>query len=199
MKCSIRIKYAFFFYFILVLYFLFMSPQVFASKYYQITRVEIDAQLYPDGSMEVIESRTYRFVESFSYVYRVLPTTGPVTFQDFRVTENGQLYRQSESKDPGTFYIAQKQGKIEVRWFFHASNESRIFDFHYRVKDAIKCYEDTAVLYFQFISGDWDRWSKNVRLHLKPPVTLSKTQINEWLHGPLWAESRIEHDGSITA
>lgn len=171
----------------------------FTAKNYQITQVKIHAQLHSDGNMDVTETRTYRFEGNFSYAYRVLPTTESVTFQDFRVSESGQPYPLSESEEPGTYRIIQKQGEIEVRWFFRARDESRTFDFQYRSVDAIQRHEDAAALYFQFISRDFDRASQNVRLRLQPPQPLIKTQVNEWLHGPLWAESRIEGDGSITA
>lgn len=187
------------FYVLAALTFLLLSPQVFADKYYQIIQVDIDAQLHPDGAMGLTESRTYRFVGSFSYVFRTLPITGPVAFEDFRISERGQFYQLSDSAAPGTYRIIRGRKKIEIRWFFRASDESRTFDFHYRVKNAIQKYDDTAVLYYQFISGDWDRRSKNAHLILKPPRRLSRTQINEWLHGPLWAESRIEEDGAIVA
>jgi uncharacterized membrane protein len=174
-------------------------PYAHAAKSYRITGVSIDAQLRPDGSMDVIESRTFRFSGSFSYVFRTFPAQDRVTFQDFKVSENGRFYELSESGRPGYYRVTRPSGQIEVRWFFDANNESRTFDFHYRVLNAVARYEDAAVLYYQFISGEWDRVNKNVRLRVKPPERLLPSQLNEWLHGPLWAESRIEDDGSITA
>ncbi len=181
-------------------FFLFVGlPDAYAAKSYRITDVSIDAQLRPDGSMDVIESRTFDFSGSFSFVFRTLETQGRVTFQYFRVSENGKFFELSESGRPGTYRVTRSSGQIEVRWFFDANDESRTFDFHYRVLNAVERYEDAAVLYYQFISGEWDRTSRNVRLHVKPPESLLQSEINEWLHGPLWAESRIETDGSITA
>jgi uncharacterized membrane protein len=174
-------------------------PGLSAAKSYRITGVSIDAQLQTDGSMDVIESRTFKFSGSFSFVFRTLTTQGRVTFQDFKVSENGKFYQLSDSGRPGTYRVTRPSGKIEVRWFFDAKNESRTFDFHYRVLNAITRYEDAAVLYYQFVSADWDRVSENVRMLVKPPGNLLQSQLNEWLHGPLWAESRIETDGSITA
>ncbi|MGB6866020.1 MAG: DUF2207 domain-containing protein [Candidatus Aminicenantaceae bacterium] len=184
---------------ICVLFLFDWLPDVFAAKSYRITGVSIDAQLQIDGSMDVIESRTFEFSGSFSFVFRTLATQGRVTFQDFRVSENGRFYELSDSGRPGTYRVTRPSGQIEVRWFFDANNESRTFDFHYRVLNAVSRYEDAAVLYYQFISEEWDRVSQNVRIHVKPPGKLLQSQLNEWLHGPLWAESRIETDGSITA
>ena len=184
---------------ICVFFLLVWIPDLSAAKSYRITGVSIDAQLQTDGSMDVIESRTFKFSGSFSFVFRTLATQDRVTFQDFRVSENGRFYELSDSGRPGTYRVTRPSGQIEVRWFFDAKNESRTFDFHYRVLNAVARHEDVAVLYYQFISGDWDRVSQNVRLHVKPPGNLLQSQLNEWLHGPLWAESRIETDGSITA
>jgi uncharacterized membrane protein len=174
-------------------------PDVYAAKSYRITNVSIDAQLQTNGSMDVVESRTFEFSGSFSFVFRTLGPQGSITFQDFKVSENGKFYELSDSGRPGTYRVTRPSGQIEVRWFFDAKNESRTFDFHYRVLNAVARYEDVAVLYYQFISGDWDRVSQTVRLHVKPPGKILQSQLSEWLHGPLWAESRIETDGSILA
>lgn len=174
-------------------------PGLCAAKSYRITGVSIEAQLRNDGSMDVIESRTFDFSGSFHFVFRSLSDQGRITFQDFNVSENGKFYERSDSERQGTYHVTKSSGQIEVRWFFNAKNESRTFDFHYRVLNAVTRYEDAAVLYYQFISGDWDRASQKVRLSVKPPGELMPSDLNEWLHGPLWAESRIEVDGSITA
>jgi uncharacterized membrane protein len=182
------------------IFFLFAwLPDLSAAKSYQITGVTIDAQLQTDGSMDVIESRTFKFSGSFSFVFRTMTTQGRITFEDFKVSENGRFFELTDSGRPGTYRVTRPSGQIEVRWFFDAENESRTFDFHYRVLNAVSRYEDVAVLYYQFISGEWNRVSQNVRLHVKPPGDLLQSQLNEWLHGPLWAESWIETDGSILA
>jgi uncharacterized membrane protein len=148
--------------------------------------------------MEVTESRDYAFNGQFHFVYRVLPSSGPVDFYGFKVFEDDKPYRLSDDKSPGTYSIIKKQGQIEVRWFFLAADELKRFDFKFRVKNAVQKHSDTAVLYYQFISMDWDHASRNIRLQIRPPEPLSKNRINEWLHGPLWAESQIEEGGTIT-
>ncbi len=187
---------------IIIFFSLLFLPSVskpFTSKQYQITRVFINAQLLPDGSMEVDEFRTYKFTGSYNYSFRILPTTGPVKFQNFEVYENGEPYRLSDSKKPGTYVIIEKPGSVEVKWFFKAKNQSKTFEFRYLALGAVKRYEDAAVFYFKFISEGWNKDSRNVSLVLKPPGKLPKTSVNEWLHGPLWAESRIKDNGTIEA
>jgi len=175
------------------------APLARAEKSYQITHVHIDAQLHADGSMDVSESRTYQFRGSYRFAYRILPLQAGVQFTDFIISENGETYSLADTEEPRTYRITQESDQIEVRWFCRASNESRTFDFHYRVHNLVQRYDDAAVLYFKFIGDDWDRSSSNVSVRLRPPQPADKSRLNEWLHGPLWAASAIEEDGSVTA
>lgn len=172
-------------------------PEARGAKKYWIQGVNIQAQLHPDGTMEVVESRTYRFSGPFRFAFRTMPKRGSVVFLDFRVSENGRYFEESQAEAPGTFRIIRRPGHDEIRWFFSAEDQSRTFDFHYRVLKAVQKHEDAAVLYYQFISADWDREQAQVRLQLRPPEP--SPAVQEWLHGPLWAESRIEPDGTVTA
>jgi len=197
MKDGVRFKWKALFFFSTIV--LFSPFPVLSEKYYDMTHLDLTAELLADGSMEVTESRTYAFRGSYSFAYRYLPADGSVSFQGFQIFENDTPYQKSESEMPGTYRIVEEGGTIEVRWFFRARNESRTFDFHYHVLDAVKRYEDAAVLYFQFISRDWEKEQKDIYLKLKAPESISKDRINAWLHGPLWAEYRIEEEGTITA
>jgi uncharacterized membrane protein len=170
-----------------------------SNKTYHITRVHIDAKLQADGSMEVVESRTFNFRGSFSFAYRILPLTESAVYDNLAVFENGQAYRLSDTNEPDTYQISGERRQIKVQWFFRAKNETRTFDFHYRALDLVNRHSDAAVLYIKFIGDEWDRLSQNVSLRLTPPAPIEADQINEWLHGPLWATSAIEKDGSITA
>ena len=170
-----------------------------ASKHYGITQVDIAAQLHPDGSLEVTESRTYDFHGSYRYAYRVIPLGGPETYRDLGISENGRAYRPAESRKPGTFRITEQGDQVEIRWFFRASNEVRTFDFHYRVENLIRCHDDAALLYFKFIGDDWEKPSSNVRLALNPPQPLARDGVRAWLHSPLWAQLVIGERGECTA
>jgi uncharacterized membrane protein len=185
---------------IIVLFiFLLLSTKSYANKYYLITQAEIEAQLFEDGRMEVQESRSYKFSGSFSYVYREIPATGKVRFSNFAVSENGKKYILSDSQKPGTYSIKEKGDKIKIIWYFKASHENRTFDFEYTAENAIERYEDIAVLYFKFISEEWDKTNHNVQITLRPPEPLARHQVYHWLHGPLWAESIFDFEGVISA
>jgi uncharacterized membrane protein len=169
------------------------------AKSYRITDVHIDAQLHADGSMDVKESRGYRFEESFTFAYRDLPTGGPVKFENFGVSEAGRPYRLSDAQAPGTYRITNIPGGSRIIWYYEAEDESRTFEFHYRALNAIERFDDAAVLYYKFLSEEWDRPQYNISITLRPPKPVATDQINQWLHGPLWARSQITRDGRILA
>lgn len=170
-----------------------------SEKDYHISRVHIQARLHPDGGMDIVESRTYRFSESFRYAFYTLPLTEEITLQDIRVLENDKPYILTESGEPGSYRIDETSDGIKITWFFIAEDESKTFDLRFRVNRAVKRYADVAVFYYKFIGTGWSKPSRDVRLTLVPPQPLAPARISEWLHGPLWAESRIEPDGSIIA
>ncbi len=168
-----------------------------ATKNYRITRVAVQAQLQPDGSMIVQETRAFRFRGHFHFVYRTFPENGRVKFADFSVLEENHLYSLSQSKKPGTYEISREKNQTEIRWFFDARNQTRTFTIRFKAENAIQRYEDAAVLYYKFISEDWGIGQQGIEISLKPPVSLAQSSVKEWLHGPLWASSRTGADGAI--
>ena len=169
------------------------------AKSYRITAVDIDAKLRQNGDMEVVESRTYKFDGSFSFAYREIPAAGPVEFVEVKVSEDDREYIRSDSGEPGTYTVEQSGGKIVVTWYYRAKNESRTFDVAYRARGAVRRHDDVALLYFKFIGEEWELSQYNVTISVTPPSGLLAGDIREWLHGPLWASSRIEPDATIIA
>lgn len=170
-----------------------------SAKSYGITKVDIDARLQPDGSMIVSEDRTYTFDGSFSFAFRDMPGGQKITFDGFEIYEGGRAYHLSSSESPGTYSVDRSGGKTRVTWYYRAQNESRTFTFRYRAHNAVERFDDAAVLYYKFLSEEWTDPQHNISIRLVPPEALPESRINEWLHGPLSAESRITHDGEILA
>jgi uncharacterized membrane protein len=167
------------------------------AKSYRINKVDVAARIFADGSMVVTESRTYDFRGSFSFAYRDLPVVGPVRYGDFGVSEGAKDYRLSDSQEPGTYHVERSADRIRVTWHYHAVDQPRTFDFHYRAAGAIARYEDAAVLYFKFLAEDWNISQDDVTVTVEPPAGISGDMVNEWVHGPLWARSIIKETGTV--
>ncbi|MBN2543385.1 DUF2207 domain-containing protein [bacterium] len=151
-----------------------------ADKNYVLTRTLIEAQLMPNGEMEVTEWRTYNFIGVFSYAYREMPISGKVKFSGFQVLENGIPYELSNSEKPGSYQLTRKDESMEIKWYYSARNESRTFEFRYKALNAVQGYQDAAVLYYKFISEEWSKPNHNVEISIKPPSSVEREQINEW-------------------
>ncbi|HOX87702.1 MAG TPA: DUF2207 domain-containing protein [bacterium] len=184
---------------LMVLLFVVFVGAVWADKSYELVSAAIEAQILADGGMQVHESRTYRFNGSFSYAFRTLPLRKGVHYSEFRLEETDRRYLQESSERPGTFTVEDDSDYLTVRWYYRASDELRTFDFSYRIDGAIERFRDAAVLYFKFIGDDWDLPHQQVNLRVRPPASLAADEVRQWLHGPPWAFSSTEPDGSILA
>lgn len=167
------------------------------AKSYNINKVDISARLLENGGLEVTESRTYRFRGSFSFAYRDLPVAGSVAYGDFAVSEGGRPYRLDDSQEAGTYTVTRSSGNVRLTWYYRARDEARTFDLRFRIDGAVARHQDAAVLYYKFLGEEWTLPQENVTVTLTPPVPVARERLNEWIHGPLWAESRIRADGTI--
>ncbi|KEO73790.1 DUF2207 domain-containing protein [Anditalea andensis] len=172
--------------------------QVEAKKSFQIKRVHIEAEVHPNGSMTVSETRTYHFNGKFTYAYRQFPHHEGVRVTDFKVMADGRHLPLSDKEEQGHFVIVEKNKYIEVGWSFEARDEAKEFTITYTVEDIIKRHEDVAVLYYKFIDSQWKVDQQNVSLTIRYSGPYEELPANRhWLHGPAHAYSEIGADGEI--
>ncbi|MBD3373563.1 DUF2207 domain-containing protein [candidate division KSB1 bacterium] len=170
-----------------------------AAKSFDLAGAFIEARLNSDGSLEIKESRTYDFDGSFSYAYRTLPLHEDVQYSRLSLREGDVVYQQNDSKQPGTFSLERDSDELTIRWNYKARNEKRTFEFSFLVHGAVKRYRDAAVFYYQFVGPAWEKPHKEVNILLRPPEGLTAQDVRQWLHGPLWAQSSTEPDGTVLA
>ncbi len=175
-----------------------LLPATLSAKSYEITNVQIDAQLTRKGNMKVQEHRTFNFNGQFSYSFRSFPKDR-VNYTEIRVSENGVDFVESSGGSPNTYELIDRGRRMEVRWYYDANDEERTFTISYNVRKLVERGKDAAVLYYKFIGNDWTEPQQHVVISLSPPGDLAKEDINAWLHGPLWGEYRIEKNGVISA
>jgi uncharacterized membrane protein len=170
-----------------------------AAKDYSIQSVIIDARLNSDGSMNIVERRTYQFNGHFHWATYSLPTDKTGGVVDFSIGEERKPYFRGYRETEGTYQYRESSGSIDVKWFFDAQNEARTFMLSYRILDVIKTYQDAAVLYYQFVGTGWDKPSEQVEVTIHPPERIGTDQVKAWAHGPLWGTISMGDDGSVVA
>jgi uncharacterized membrane protein len=175
------------------------TNSTWADKNYSIDSVIITSQLHPDGSMDVVEKRTYRFRGHFHWATYFLPIERTGGVVDFSVGEEGKAYFRSQEGNEGTYQYGETSESISAKWFFDAQNETRTFILSYKILDVVKAYQDGAVLYYKFVGTGWDKPTGQVEVTIQAPESVSRDQIRAWAHGPLWGTIEILEDGSVSA
>jgi uncharacterized membrane protein len=175
------------------------TGQALGAKYYRIQSVIIQAQLNPDGSMDIQEARTYKFRGTFHWATYFLPKEKIGEIVDFSVREEGKPYLRSRAGSEGTYEYDETPEFVQAKWYFDTRNEERTFIISYRISDVVKLYQDAAVLYYKFIGSGWDHTSQEVQVVIPPPGSVSRDEVKAWSHGPLWGSIEILNDGKIRA
>ncbi len=182
---------------LIVLSLTLVSPA--AAKSFLFTRVGIDATVGRDGSLRIVEARTYRFDGSFSWATYRLPLRGATGIHDIGVADERGRYPRSSSQQPGTFQVSRDADAVVIRFAFRAADESRTFTISYVLDDVVTAYDDVAELYWKFIGTGWDRPSQEVRVSVRLPGHLAADQIRVWGHGPLHGEAVRADGGAVLA
>ena len=160
--------------FILIL-FSFLSPAI--SKSYWLPEVKCKINILEDGSLLWNYSLKFSFNGQFSYAYMDIPTKG-VAIENISVSE--------------PFTVESKGSTLRVRWNFPASNEEKTFNISYKMRNALKVYNDIAELYWKV----WpEGWAVKVG-KLKAVLILSKKlPSKEGLY--IWGHPRLPGKVSI--
>jgi len=159
-------------------------PKVFphlGQKYYEYPQVVVNAYVHPDGSMTVVERRTFDFQSgSFSYAYRDIDErqTGDIT--DVHLREGQTVYKPYSPfggpgpLDPGILSVSDDGQRVEIYWHFQAENELRTFTLKYTALCAVNVYPDGANLYWQFIPSGLDKPTDHALITVHLPGAFSK-------------------------
>ena len=156
-----------------------------SGKRYYIDEISIQAAILPDGSLKIEESRTYRFQGRFTWAYYKLPLQNIGQVSDFSLAEEGILYLESDSHEPGTFQLKQTENELLIKWYYEAKDETRTFTINYRVEDVVIVHQDVAEFYYKFLGKNRDKTAGQVFVTLSLPHPADTTKVRAWLHSSL--------------
>lgn len=160
----------------------FVAPVL--AKSYSFTRVEIDAQVDPDGSMWITEKRTFNFNGSFSWATYTLERRGWSAVTDVSVADDLGIYAEASTGTPRTYQVTLSPKEMEVKWHFRAQDEQKTFVIRYRAAGVVTRYRDTAELFWRFIGTGWEVPAEEVRIRVRIPGA-AEADLRAWGHGPL--------------
>ncbi|MGH2724330.1 MAG: DUF2207 family protein [Actinomycetota bacterium] len=171
------------------------------SKSYSFPRVAIDATINPDGSLDLVERRTFDFTGPFSFAFFTIESVHapPARIKGFQISEGGRPVQHVDTVEGGNFTST---------WFFDARDERRTFRISYRVECAVDVSVDAAHLLWQFVGTGWTEKTDVVRVAVHVPgraagpirrpaicpaparrlpatEPLAPGDVKAWGHGPL--------------
>lgn len=173
---------------VLVFFLYFPLARAGDDRSFDFPTVLITAEVHPDGSMTIVEERTFSFRGFWKSAWENIPLKYNTSIKDVSVGERNTPYRQMSpgTQDiPGVFYVKQHHDHVYIDWSFEASDENRTFIISYTVDNAVLVHDDVAELYYQFIGDEWEERTDYARVVLKLPPGAATEELLVWSHGPL--------------
>lgn len=192
------------------------------AKSYTMPQVDIQAQLETDGTLHVVEQRTFDFDGSFSAVWwtlNLLPTNAEFTVNGVRMmsvdgsndTEGSMSampevpfeLKWREEGGPGKDSYSVDSPKNTVYVFFGSQPKRVVVELDYTITNMAQVYDDVSEVYWQYLGSAWAVPSENVTTTLQLPLPQGVTvdpgeNVHAWGHGPLSGSVSVNADGSVT-
>ena len=159
------------------------------AKSYECPRVDTTAQVQTDGSLHVVEQRTFDFDGSFTAVwwtFEDLPSNAEVQVNGMRmapVDGEGNVVGDWVPLQRVTFQLAWRDAggpgidawsfdepQDTVYAFFDVEDAEMIFELDYTVVNGVQAYEDVAEVYWKYVPEGWAVDSRNVSVTVELPL-----------------------------
>lgn len=179
------------------LIFIFFNIISFAASY-NITNLDILANLQKDGSMEVQEAVTYDIGDINGILFDI-DTKGFGELNYIDIFEDvGQKNGQYQYKRvPSSKYeISLSDDLYRIKLYSKNSNNTRNFLFVYTLPNAVNIYNDVAQFNRKMVGENWQQSIDNVSVKINIPVDESydNSKIFAFGHGPLTGDIIKEYN-----
>ena len=192
-----------------------LTPSYAFAKSYTMPKVDIVANVGTDGSLNVVEQRTFDFSGDFSAVwweFDGLPANASLQINAVSLTtaygETTRLPEESfvlswrDSGGPSKDAYSVDTPKDTVYVFFSAHDEQLTIALDYTIVNGAQAYKDVAELYWKYVGSQWAEDSHDVSMTLTLPVpervvVTPGENVRAWGHGPLTGNLSFTSDGSL--
>ena len=197
------------------------TPHQAYADSYEMPKVIISAAAQTDGSLHVIESRTFVFegtctkmkwaFEDLSdeakliingvRITRPSETGGDALSEDLQSVPFRSQWRDDESPDGSVYAFDTSYDTAYV--FFSAADETLTITLDYTVENGIIAYKDVAEVYWKYVSSQWPTESSDVTMTLSLPVPQGAQiklgeNVRAWGHGPSDGVVTLDASGTIS-
>ncbi|WP_416144143.1 DUF2207 domain-containing protein [Planococcus koreensis] len=140
-----------------------VPTQVYAVDF-DITDVQIDAQLNEDGTADVTERFTYAFEDDFNGITRGLIAKEGTSIENFSASENGKALK-----------VEMEDGVYQV---FRAGEDDETIEIelNYEITNAVEKFEDGAQFYWAFFDENNDSEYGDMTISVIPPLPADEVE-----------------------
>lgn len=185
-----------------------LAPAAALAKDYSMPQVDQDVTITKDGSIHVVEIRTFDFDGQFSGVYWQDSTPRGSNFELKSVSEvlpNGSLnyFKPVDEDNPSynSYALTLHDSTYLIGLMFNKENTKTAFRIEYVIHNAVTAYADVAELYWKFIGPAWEKDSQNVttRFHFEtsPEEIKAGENVHAYGHGSLNGNIEFAQDGIV--
>ena len=160
---------------------LLLPSGVFADEY-SIDRVEIQARVNPEGSIHLLETRTYTFTGDFHWANYTLQKAGFTELTDISIRDSLGKYTHESSEESRTFRLTTNEEELNLQWYFEATNETRSFILEYTIHGALAVGHSWTEWFWRFIGNGWDEPSEEILIDVRLPGKVSPDSLYGWVH-----------------
>ena len=180
-----------------VLVFLSAVLQPLSAKEFSIEEVYVETQIRPDGTVRLVEKRSYYFDGDFSWADYNLPKYKIANIRDIEVREAGQPYTRSDSEQPGSYMVDRSGDEIEIKWYYDAEDEERTFTIAYTIEGVLRVGPEWSEFEWIFLSSRWDKDTQNATFEVRLPEGSPSYDLESWIHGPVAQLNKRNTTGGI--
>ncbi len=196
------VAFHFFLVFLVLLTICFAKPVFADSRHLEIREVIIEAGILADGSMDVIERRSYYFGGGTFYgAHQDFDFFGGISYHNVKVAEEGVTYEYVEefpTERPGTYSVKAYDDHFTLDYSFEAHNELKTFIISYNVADVVLSHNDIAELNHKFIGDRWDYGTGYAKVSLTLPSGASDGELLAWGYGSLHGKVQVIDTETVT-
>lgn len=161
------------------------------AKDYTIPKLQVEVQINEDGSLRITEHRTYVFDGSYSWANYNLPKSGFSSIYDIQVSEGGTNFTNLNTEEPGTFLVEESPDSFNIKWFYSADTEERIFTISYTLKGALVIGPEWSEFFWNYASANREKDTDLISILIQLPETIEAFNLHSWIREPAWS---IESD-----
>lgn len=193
----------------LALLVLALVPSVAFGREYSVSAVDIDVTMSQEGTLSIVQQRTYDFSGSFSGIFWDVPRG---TYQGREIdaaidsvgaitTEGLVLFEEGHDGELGTYELTDGGDYWGLKIYWPATDEDVTFQVSYTVSNLVTRWADAGELYWQYVpadpgsQGEWRNVTCTVELPVPDgAVVVPGDNVHAWGHGPIDGEVDFEGD-----